>query len=257
MPDKPGKVLLFPKPKARPVSKPKPAAYFCAKDFQQVLCFKVTLQDVAPVVWRRLELPDCSTFWDLHVAISDAFDWLDYHLHEFEILNPQTGEPARIGSPDEEELPALDGESSVESDRTRALLGLFSETNRQATYCYDFGDGWEHLIELEAIQPKAAGTVYPRCTAGEMAAPPDDCGGPPGYATLLQALRDPRQPAHRDMIDWLRMMKGNGFNPTAFDPAAVHFDDPDKRWKLTYEGGEMTPDLRGWAFFKRQGGGRR
>ena len=31
------------------------------------------------------------------------------------------------------------------------------------------------------------------------------------------------------------------------------FDDPDKRWKIVFEGAKMTPDMRSWAFFKRQG----
>ena len=33
-------------------------------------------------VWRRILVPaDCS-FWDLHVAIQDAFAWEDRHLHQ-------------------------------------------------------------------------------------------------------------------------------------------------------------------------------
>jgi hypothetical protein len=31
--------------------------------------FEITLRDVAPRTWRRIEVPSTYTFWDLHVAI--------------------------------------------------------------------------------------------------------------------------------------------------------------------------------------------
>ena len=199
-------------------------------------------------------MPDCYSFWDLHVAISDAFAWLDYHLHEFEMLNPKTGKPIRYGSPDDEGFAMLDDVPPATSDKNRKLSDIFTLKNRKAVYKYDFGDGWEHSIELEEIPPRESGAGYPRCTAGERACPPDDCGGPPGYAHLLEAIKDPTHEEHEDMVNWLKGMKGKDWKPDFFDPAAVHFDDPAKRWKITYEDGEMTPDMRGWEFSKRQGG---
>ena len=58
------------------------------KKFNQVYQFKITLDEIKPPIWRRIQVPETYTFWDLHVAIQDAMGWLDYHLHEFEILNP-------------------------------------------------------------------------------------------------------------------------------------------------------------------------
>ena len=52
--------------------------------------FEVSLQEVTPEVWRGIQIPSNYTFWVLHVAVQDAMGWLDYHLHEFEILNPAT-----------------------------------------------------------------------------------------------------------------------------------------------------------------------
>ena len=45
--------------------------------------FKITLLDINPLIWRRVQISDQCTFWDLHVAIQDAMGWQDYHLHEF------------------------------------------------------------------------------------------------------------------------------------------------------------------------------
>jgi len=65
------------------------------------LQFKVTLLDVDPPVWRRIQVPAAYSFWDLHVAIQDAMGWLDYHLHQFK-LSTGSDSPVVIGIPDDE-----------------------------------------------------------------------------------------------------------------------------------------------------------
>jgi hypothetical protein len=42
--------------------------------------------------------------------------------------------------------------------------------------------------------------------------PPEDCGGIPGYYFLLEAIRDPNDERHEEMLDWV----GNDFDPQAF-----------------------------------------
>lgn len=52
-------------------------------------------------------------------------------------------------------------------------------------YTYDMGDCWEHQLIL--TKPRAAhpALAYPRYVAGENPAPPEDCGGTPGFYALL------------------------------------------------------------------------
>lgn len=42
--------------------------------------------------------------------------------------------------------------------------------------------------------------VYPLCTGGARAAPPDDVGGPPGYEEFLAAIKDPKHEDHESML---------------------------------------------------------
>jgi transcriptional regulator with XRE-family HTH domain len=57
--------------------------------------FKIQLKEIHPLIWRRIEAPSNYSFWARHVAIQDAMGWLDYHLHMFRIIEPESGERHR------------------------------------------------------------------------------------------------------------------------------------------------------------------
>jgi hypothetical protein len=61
------------------------------------------------------------------------------------------------------------------------IANYFSMKNRSADYVYDFGDNWEHRIQLEKILPREKNINYPICIKGKRACPPEDCGGIWGY----------------------------------------------------------------------------
>ena len=96
------------------------------------------------------------------------------------------------------------------------------EVGDRLAYTYDFGDGWDHTIRLEAVLPRADDAPRVRCTAGRRACPPEDVGGVPGFAVLLDVLADPaaarRDPELADLLEWLESLYGGeGFDPAAFD----------------------------------------
>lgn len=194
------------------------------KQFERVYQFKITLRNIKPPIWRRIQVPETYSFWDLHVAIQDAMDWSDYHLHVFEIINPSTGLEVEIGIPEKEY-----GEYGDTLDEKRKKIAdYFSMENPTANYEYDFGDSWEHKIRLEKILPREKGVNYPRCIGGKRACPPEDCGGIWGYERLLEILKDPKHEEHEEMLEWL----GEEFDPELFDPDNIVFGDPDKRLKF-------------------------
>ena len=74
--------------------------------------FLIVLSGTDPLVWRRIQVPERYSFWDLHVAIQDAMGWLDYHLHEFRLLDRTEKQVVSIGIPtddDPEERPVVPG----------------------------------------------------------------------------------------------------------------------------------------------------
>jgi hypothetical protein len=193
------------------------------------LQFKITLGEVQPLVWRRIEVPAGYSFWDLHVAVQDAMGWLDYHLHMFRLQNPESREIEEIGIPDED---AFEGDPLCLPAWEIPIARYFDAVGTLASYEYDFGDGWVHEIELEAIGRRQTRIRYPRCLDGQRACPPEDCGGPHGYARLLETIADPTDEEYESTIEWL----GGSFDPDAFSPRKVRFDDPKKRWRIAFAG---------------------
>lgn len=181
----------------------------------QAFRLRIELDGTAPLVWRRIEVLASATFWDLHVAIQDAFGWLDYHPHEFEVG------PLTIGVPD----------GFAEKDTVPGWtvpLSLHLGRVRTVAYLYDFGDDWHHTIHLEEAKD-ADGEPYPRCLAGENATPPEDCGGVYGFEDLKEILTRPKTAQCREMQDWLQNQHAKvywPFDPLAFDHTKVIFRDP-------------------------------
>lgn len=185
------------------------------KKFDNIYQFKILLRDTDPPVWRRIQVPETYTFWELHVAIQDAMGWEDYHLHEFTLKNPSNGMESDIGIPDEEG----DFDDDMLAGWEQKIAEWFSMKNNKADYMYDFGDGWEHDIILEKILPRDKNIKYPICIDGERACPPEDCGSIPGYEEICQGKHE-FQEHYKD------------FRPEHFDPKEVYFDNPKERLKL-------------------------
>jgi hypothetical protein len=170
--------------------------------------FKITLLDTRPKIWRRILVPD-GTLDDLHECIQTALGWTNSHLHQFEIGRKRYGDP--------ELLDDDWSDSKITSSLETQLSELFGGKRppKKISYMYDFGDGWEHLIEFEGAVPPESGKKYPCCVEGARACPPDDVGGVCGYAHFLEAIGDPKHEEHETYLEWI----GGEFDPEAFNAA--------------------------------------
>ena len=198
-----------------------------------ILQLRIELLDIQPPVWRRIRVPGHYTFWDLHIAIQSAFGWNDSHLHEFQVRAGRRGERC-FGIP----MESFFKEAHMLPDWEYRVADDLSLAHPRLAYNYDFGDGWQHAVILEDILPPAPGKKYPRCTAGERAGPPDDCGGPGGYASRLAVLADPGHEDYASSHAWAASIKGiaGKFDPEAFDEQRVKFANPGPRSKRLMAG---------------------
>lgn len=164
---------------------------------------KITLQDIRPLIWRRIQVWEDITLAQLHTILQIVMDWEDYHLHQFSIGR-------RIYSvPDPED--DLYERKVIDESRER-LADVVSHVGTQFMYLYDFGDNWRHDLLLEAIFLPDSNLQYPRCIAGERRTPPEDVGRISGYERYLEALADSDHDEHEDMLSW-----GGPFDPDLSD----------------------------------------
>ena len=135
-----------------------------------IVQLKATLLNMEAPVWRRLDVPDRYSLGLLHHVLQIAFGWHDSHLHLFDIADTQYG-PEKFCDT---------GWGPPMKDEERIRLRQVVRKEKEFLYEYDFGDSWEHAIVVEKSVDPVPNARYPRCTAGERAGPPEDCGGPWG-----------------------------------------------------------------------------
>jgi hypothetical protein len=177
---------------------------------QDIYQLKVTLLGTNPPIWRCLLVPADLTLAQLHNVLQTAMGWNNEHMHEFRAGQRRFGRP--------EPVDPFMRTPRVESERTALLAAVLQRRGAKMIYTYDLGDNWEHGIVLEKQLPAEPHTTYPICTDGQLACPPEDCGGIPGYYEMLDALADPSHPRHDELRDWI----GDEFNPQAFSVDKVN-----------------------------------
>jgi Plasmid pRiA4b ORF-3-like protein len=166
-----------------------------------VVQIKAKLRGVSkPPVWRRLLVHSDTRLDRLHDAILAAFGWQGYHMHVF------TSGADEFGVPDPE-LGFMD-------ERRVSLGQLIGGAGDRLGYTYDFGDAWEHEIVVEELLDANPEVHYPVLVAAKGACPPEDCGGPWGYAELKEILADPTHDQHQEMLTWLGLDDASGFDPS-------------------------------------------
>lgn len=162
---------------------------------------RITLKGSKPAIWREVLVPTSMTMQTLHQTIQAAMGWYDAHLFEFDTLD------GRIGEPDP------DWDRAITPARSIKLASLLRRGVRRFTYLYDFGDHWDHIIEVKREIPLLPGEPVPILLAGERRCPPEDVGSLSGFEAFLQAMADPKHREHKAMMAW----HGARFDPADID----------------------------------------
>lgn len=167
----------------------------------QAAVLKVNLHLGETQSWRRLVVPLHMNFFELHETLQAAFGWSDSHLHMF-YIDDETGHKLSLV----EDPSVFEFQPSVPMKHE----GDFKITDilpAKIKYIYDFGDNWEHDIEVEEIIDDFDKN-HPVCLDGEGNTPPEDVGGAAGYEEFLRILEDDQHPDHEEMKSW---GKSNGY----------------------------------------------
>lgn len=172
----------------------------------EICTLRIELCDSDPLIWRQVEVPTSITLKVLHEVIQAAMGWLDYHLWEFTVSQ------RRFGLPMDEDWGT---EPRIEAAKVR-LREVLAPRKTTMTYVYDFGDDWEHRLILTNVRQGEPGIGYPRYVAGEGNAPPEDCGGIPGFYEKLDIVADPSHPEHNEIREWL-----DDYDPNIIDELQI------------------------------------
>ena len=178
---------------------------------------KITLDDVEPSVLRRIEVPLAIRLDRLHAVLQAALGWTSSHLWEFRAGETGWG------------IPDKDWGDGPNDAAKATLRDVIEDTGaKRLIYVYDFGDGWEHTIRIEKVLPPGPDASYPRLIEASGRCPPEDIGGPPGYAEFLEAIRDPAHERYADFAEW----HNADFDPNVIDAEEIrrHLAALAKRW---------------------------
>jgi hypothetical protein len=172
------------------------------KASKTVYLLRASLAGTRPEIWRTVLVPDDYTLAHVHAILQTVMNWLDYHLHEFEINDKSYGRP----DCDDEAEGLLD-------ERAVTLKEVLAATTEPFSYAYDFGDGWRLSLAVQDILRRDPKTLYSQCVGGSRSAPPEDVGGISGYESFLEAIADPSHEEHDEQLEWV----GGAFDPEELD----------------------------------------
>lgn len=174
---------------------------------QRAFRIQLTLRGYGnPLCWRLIEVPASYTFLDLHVIIQECMRWLDYHLFDFRFTsNGQKRQLDEHGDMYDDfsdwMTPEERKRQPVKSFSRDVHLGEIFPRTRTAVYSYDYGDGWE--IDVKVVKTiKHRDHDEPLVLDGDGAAPPEDVGGPAGYADFLRTINGEDGPERQYLLEW-------------------------------------------------------
>jgi len=193
---------------------------------------KLTFKDIRPPIWRRVVLPAGATFNRLHEMIQNVTNFqskfIDEPYHYFDVAvdglfisnNPMIHE--EYGKKFNGLM--LKRPSHLKIDK-------YLETNCHFVYRYDSGDDWRIDVNLEeVVEDYYFG--FPTVLAGEGAAPPEDVGGPPGYAHFLNVYHDPAHPDYKMIRAWAEEQYYKPFDMDAINKSIKYMNYQKTEWDL-------------------------
>jgi hypothetical protein len=160
---------------------------------------RITLDLEIYTAERRIIVPANMSLIDLHKVMQRIFDWRNYHLYDFTLYDQETGKSELRLVANEEDL---DYDSNAVVMKGYTLAEVFNE-NMKMVYTYDFGDNWEHDIELVQVINEYDGEL-PYLLEAKGQTPPEDVGGIGGFVEFRKIMLDMNDPKYQETKEWSR-----------------------------------------------------
>lgn len=136
---------------------------------------KITIKGSSPPIWRRVVVPGKISFADLDDVIQCIFGWEHEHLYEFYF-------------PKKKVYISMGDEFGMGIDANRACIDGWIGEGSKFEYTYDFGDNWEHKIEVEKLVPYENRYASVIKSAGPNMI--EDCGGIWGFYDCIDEAEE-------------------------------------------------------------------
>ena len=180
---------------------------------------RIELRDLKPTIYREVLVDPAMSLAQLHEVIQAAMGWENSHMHGFAMPGGKrlprfwNAQPDLRIEPPETQV-GFDEEKPRSTHKVRVKEAL-PKLKDKLLYMYDFGDDWEHVITFKSLV--LTSEPLPKLVKAEHGCPPEDCGGPGGFADQMQIFHDPSHPEHEEIKEWL----GEDFEPGALDLVAL------------------------------------
>ena len=205
----------------------------------------VSLDQVNPPIWRRLEIASDCPLDFVADAIRSAFGWSFTHAYKFTIkrrdygthndwvrFDPEQEYEERHRQIKKQKLGTRKYRQTLDQlsdwmdslpepdDNDEDAIPLLGELVRRAgakfKFVFDYGDWWVHTVRVEKIEAAAPDKVYPRCVDGAGANPLEDCGGPWTLMAVFEAVKHPERPRNEAIKHIVKNWVGEGWDFTRF-----------------------------------------
>lgn len=175
---------------------------------------KIMIKNSHPPIWRRFIVPAKLTFSQLSFILNEVMGWCGGHLSQFEFYH--------LGIMVEEDPEDMDWFDKEVLDAAETPIEPFLDSEDWFTYLYDFGDYWEHRVEIENILPKYE-CNYPVVLKYKGNTPYEDCGGLHSYYHMLQVLENPDHKEYEEFKTWVDEQPYDEYDLKQINKTLTHY----------------------------------
>ena len=188
------------------------------------LKLKIDLEHMPYGVYRKVLVPGNINMLQLHFIIQVAMGWEFAHLFQFQDKRDEPSFAAVIPWEEDDYMYEQYYDALPVDEVMLKESFELSRDRKPFWYWYDFGDSWWHKLTFQKPTKKdlQAYKGAPVCLEAFGACPPEDVGGPWGYAEFLDIISNKKHPEHREMREWAGLPPRKEYDHEGVDQKSVN-----------------------------------